>query len=145
MMIYLGVLSLFGFAAHDESVGPFVVTGFESPRRLPPRSYWMPSAGRLPLAAAVRVVHRIHRHAAVVWHPAQPPRAPGLAQRNVLVFYVPDLSNGSHAISRTPPRLTGRQLQQCHRALARNQLRLRTRRTGHLRALAGPPLDVLNY
>ena len=42
------------------------------------------------------------------------------------------------------PDFARRQLQQRHRAFARNQLRLRARRTRHLRAFAGPQFDVVD-
>jgi hypothetical protein len=52
-------------------------------------------------AAAVRVIDRIHRNAAIVRALAQPALAPGLAERNVFVIDVAHLPDGRHAIGRT--------------------------------------------
>ena len=53
-------------ALHDQLVGPLVVARLVAARGLAPRRHRMPAAGGLALAAAVRVVHRIHHDAAVV-------------------------------------------------------------------------------
>ena len=104
----------------------------------------MTAAGRFAFAAAVRVIDRVHRNAAVVRALAQPALASGLTQRNVFVIAVADHADRRHAVGRNAPHFARRQLQQRHRAFARNQLRLRAGRTRHLRALARPQFDVVD-
>src|SRR5271155_3002992 len=58
-------LPLLTLARHDPLVGTLVVTGLVSAGRLAPWRYRMAAAARLALAAAVRVIHRIHGYAAV--------------------------------------------------------------------------------
>src|ERR1035438_7941105 len=52
MFSYLA-LSLFGFAAHDKLIGPLVVTGLVTARRLAPGRNRMTAAARLAFAAAM--------------------------------------------------------------------------------------------
>src|SRR5262245_18179177 len=67
----------------DESLRALVVPSLEALGRKPPRAYRMPAARGLALAAAVRMVDRVHRHAADRGPAAQPARAAGLADRDV--------------------------------------------------------------
>ena len=80
-------------AADDESVRPLVVAGLEALGLPAPRRGRVAAAGGLALAAAHRVVDRVHRDAAVVRPPAQPAVAAGLADRDVLVLEVADLAD----------------------------------------------------
>src|SRR5271166_4350813 len=59
-------LPLLRLPSHDELIRSLVVAGLESARRLAPRSHRMAAARGLAFAAAVRMVHRIHRHPAVM-------------------------------------------------------------------------------
>src|ERR1700733_2351736 len=104
----------------------------------------MPSARSLALAAAVRMVDRVHRNPAVVRTLSQPPGTARLADGDVLVVEVPDLTDRSHAILGHFANLAGRQLDQSVLALFGHQLRRPARRTHHLRALAGLELHVMN-
>ena len=97
------------------------------------------------LAAAVRVIHRVHRDAAIVRHLAHPALASGLAERYVFVLDVAHLADGRHALHRHAADFARGQLQQRDAAFVRNQLRLRAGRARHLRALAGLQLDVVNH
>jgi hypothetical protein len=54
-----------------------VVTRLISARRLAPWGHRISSAGSLSFAASMRVVHRIHRHAAHMWANAAPTGAAG--------------------------------------------------------------------
>src|SRR5271165_4595905 len=63
----------------DELVGGFVGPGLLTLGRLAPRGNGMTAAGRLPFAAAMGMIDRIHRNAAVVRPAAEPAIAPGLA------------------------------------------------------------------
>src|SRR5690349_1490735 len=98
----------------------------------------MTSAGSLTLAAAVRVIDRVHGDAAIVRTSSQPAHASGLADRHVLVIGVADLSDRRHAILEHLARLARRQLYQRIVAFLRDQLRRSARRPHHLRALARP-------
>src|SRR5512142_973312 len=104
--------SLLLSAADDECVGPLVVAGLVAAGRLSPRGDRVASAGGLTFAAAVRVVHRVHGHAAVHRTASQPALAPRLADGNVLVVEVADLPDGSHAVDEHLAVLARRQLDQ---------------------------------
>ena len=130
--------------ADDELIGPLVVARLVAACRLAPRGHRMTSAGGLAFAAAVRMVDRVHGHAAVGRANAQPAVASGLADRNVLVIGVADLADRRHALHQHLAGLAGRQLQQRVVAFLRHQLRLSSGRARHLRALARPQLDVVH-
>src|SRR6185312_10802591 len=89
---------LLALAAHDERIGPLVVACLVTARRLSPRGHRMASARGLAFAAAVRMVHRVHCHAAVGWANALPAVASRLANRHILVVRVAYLANRRHAI-----------------------------------------------
>src|SRR5690242_11508281 len=72
-------LPLLRLPRHDPFVGPLVIPRLESARRLSPWRHRMPPARRFAFAAAVRMVHRIHRHAAVMRRLAHPPLPSRLA------------------------------------------------------------------
>src|SRR5208283_723204 len=129
-------LPLLRLPRHDPLVGALVVARLEAARRLAPRGHRMAATAGLALAAAVRMVHRIHRDAPVVRRLAQPSRPPRLAERYVFVVHVAHLPHRGHALQLHPPRLAGGQFQQRNAALFRNQLRLRSGRARHLPALA---------
>src|ERR1035438_8801914 len=88
-------LPLLALMRNDPLVGTLVVARLESARGLAPRRHRMTAAGGFALAAAVRVIHRVHRDAAVVRSLAQPARAARLAQRNVFVIGVAHLADRS--------------------------------------------------
>src|SRR6202022_419545 len=94
---------------------PLIVTRLVPTRRLSPRRYRMASTGGLPLAAAMGMVHRIHRYAAVHRTPSQPARASSFSDGHVFVVDVAHLPDRRHAILRAFAGLTGRQLH--HRVL----------------------------
>src|SRR5262245_24999396 len=64
------LLSLGPPPAHDEAVGPLVAPRLEALRFPAPRRGGVAAARGLPLATAHRVIHRIHRDAAIVRPPA---------------------------------------------------------------------------
>src|SRR2546423_3045355 len=80
--------------AHDHLRGALVLARLVAARRLAPGRDGVSAARSLALAAAVRVVDGVHRHAADVGPDAVPARAPGLAVRDVLVLDVADLTHG---------------------------------------------------
>src|SRR4051812_2810652 len=71
-------------AADDQARGPLVVARLVALGRHAPRRDRMPAARGAAFAAAMRVVDRVHHHAAVVRPPAEPARTPGLADLLVL-------------------------------------------------------------
>src|SRR5437870_8611529 len=78
----------------------------------------------LALAAAHRVVDRVHDRAAHGGPEALPAHAPGLADRDVLVIEVADLAHGGHAVERDQPHLARGQPQRRAVPLLGQQLRL---------------------
>src|SRR5439155_17561203 len=93
----------------------------EAERRLAPRGDGMRSLV-LALAAAVRVVDRVHHGAANAGPLALPPRPPGLAAGLDLVRDVAELTHGRPARILDASHLAGRQPQQGHPTLLRHQL-----------------------
>src|SRR2546430_16468280 len=78
---------------HDPALGALVVPRLVALGRLAPGRLRV-VALRAPLAAAVRMVDRVHRHAAHLGAPSEPPAAAGLAVGDVLVLEVADLPDG---------------------------------------------------
>src|SRR5215470_15830431 len=129
-------------APDDEIVRPLVVAGLETLRLPAPRRGRMPSARGLALAAAHRVIDRVHGHAAVVRPPAEPAVAAGLADRDVLVFEVADLADGGVTLDVDLTDLARGQAHLRVGALLGHQLRRGAGRADELPALAPGELDV---
>src|SRR5215470_8082340 len=98
-------------AAHDQIVRRLLLARFVSLRRRAPRRLRMVTL-RFALAAAVRMVNRVHRDAAHMAAFAEPSRTPRLADRNIFVVEVADLSNRRAAIRLHHPLLARRQLEE---------------------------------
>src|SRR5579875_798359 len=79
-------------AADDITIRLLLAAGLVALGRHPPRRLGMIAFGT-PLAAAVRMVHRVHRDSAHVRALAQPAAAAGLADRNIFMIDVADLSD----------------------------------------------------
>src|SRR5437763_16749022 len=77
-----GAPTLFLSPLDDELVRRLAIARLVPLGRQTPRRYRMPSARRLALAAAERMVDRIHRHAAHVGPLPQPAAAAGLSDRH---------------------------------------------------------------
>src|SRR5258708_13791947 len=103
---------LFLSPAHNELVRALVIARLVATGGLPPRGHRMASAGGLAFAAAVRMVHRVHGHAAVHRLLAQPDVASRFADGNVFVVYVSDLAHGGPTVNPHLARLARRQLDQ---------------------------------
>src|SRR6266481_5944320 len=99
---------------------------------------------RLALATAVRMVNRVHRDSTHMTALAEPSRAPGLADRNIFVVEIADLTDSRAAIRLHHPLLARGQLEESHLALFRHQLRLHTRATCELRTGPRLHLDRMN-
>src|SRR5437764_3636268 len=124
--------------AHDHLRGALVLARLVAARRLAPGRDGVPPARSLPLAAAVRVVNRVHRDAADVRAYAVPARAPGLAVGDVLVLDVAHLADGRVADDGHAPHLARRHAHLRVIAFLGDQLREAARRAHELAALTGP-------
>src|SRR5262249_16112706 len=114
-------------------------------RGLAPRRDRVAAGVRLALAAAVRVVHGVHRRAAHGRADATPAGAPGLAAGEVLVGHVAHLADRRPALDVDHPHLTRRQAQRRVVALLRHQLGARPGRAAHLPAAPDLQLDVVDH
>src|SRR5579864_2382778 len=72
LLMYQPLAPLLRLAAHNPLVRSLVIARFESARWLAPRRHRMPSACSFAFAASVRMIHRVHRNAAIVRLPSQP-------------------------------------------------------------------------
>src|SRR5215218_1496091 len=77
----------------DHLLRSLVAARLVAASRLAPGRHRISSTGGLALAAAVRVVHRIHRDTTNLRTQAHPTRPAGLSERNVLVLDVADLAH----------------------------------------------------
>src|SRR6185503_17789005 len=75
---------------HNEFVCALVVARLVAAGRLAPRSHRVTPAGRFAFTAAMRVIDRVHRNAAIVRAPAEPAASACFAERNVFVIAVAD-------------------------------------------------------
>src|ERR1700723_3622234 len=82
-------------ANENESVGRFVRARLLALGRLAPWRHRMTAARGAAFAAAMRMVHRVHRDAAVMGLAAEPAVATGLADRNVHVVRVGHRTDGA--------------------------------------------------
>ncbi len=92
----------------------------------------------------MRVVDRVHRNAAVVRAPAEPPRAARLADREVLVLEVPDLADRRVAVDEDLARLAGREAHLRVVPFLGHQLRRGAGGADELPAAAPLQLDVVD-
>src|ERR1044072_9557855 len=129
---------------HDHRGGALVAAGLVALGGLAPGRHRVTAAGGFALAAAHRVVDRVHHHAAVVGTEAAVADAPGLAPGNVLVLEVADLADGGVAVDVHLAHLASGAAHLGVDALARHQLRARAGRAHQLAALARLELDVVH-
>src|SRR5512142_2295806 len=85
--------------AHDEFRRGLLLVTRLAPFHLAPRRYRRASARGLALAAAQRVIHRVHRDAAHPRPAAQPARLSRLAHRQQLVLGIADFADGGEALA----------------------------------------------
>src|SRR5204863_6113859 len=111
---------------------------------LTPRRDRVPATGALALAAAQRVVDRVHRDAARVRALALPTVATGLADRDQARLAVADLADGRPAVDRHAAHLRGRETQRREQPFLRDQLDRGTGAAPELGARAGLQLDVVH-
>src|SRR5580658_8025018 len=101
-------LTLLSATLHDHAVSPLVVAGLQTLGKLSPRRAGMPAAGGATFATPHRMVDRVHGDAAVVRPATEPPRATGLAERNIGVLDVRDLPDRRVALQVNHPNLARR-------------------------------------
>src|SRR5262249_17616482 len=131
-------------ARNDELGGGLVPAGLLALGRESPRRHRMPPAGGAALAAAVRMIDRVHRYAAVVRHAPHPALTPSLADRNVHVVRVGHRADRRHAAA-VHQALLGRVEPQDHVfAVAADDLRVGAGRARKLPTLADLELDVVH-
>src|SRR5882672_3882488 len=111
----------------------------ESPRRL------RVVALDLTFSSAVRMIHRVHGHAAHGGLDAAPPRASGLAERFILMVKVANLANRSHAIDRKLAYFTAGHLHQREIAFFTQKLRRSARGAHRLPAASRIQLQVVYH
>src|SRR5258705_10178881 len=128
----------------DEAVRVLAAARLVALGRLAPRRHRVAAAGRLALAAAERVVHRVHRDAADVRTLAEPAAASRLADRHVLVIEVADLADRRQALDVDLANLARRHAHAGVVALARDQLHRGAGAARNLAALARLQLHVVN-
>src|SRR5262249_43613750 len=127
-------------ALEDELLRALVVPRLVALRRLAPGRLGV-VALRAPLAAAVRMVDRIHRDAAHVRAPSEPAHPARLAVRQVLVFEVADLADRRPAAEAHAAELARGQLQQRVVAFLRHELNGGAGAAPELRAAHRPQAD----
>src|SRR5205807_6785983 len=108
-------------------------------RMMPPAA-----ALRFSLAAAHRVIDRVHDHAAYMRTPALPARAPGLAARNVHVIDVADLADRGETGVVNPANFARREFHERVTGFAVAERRLLARAARNLTAASRRDLDVVN-
>src|SRR5580693_3617488 len=108
---------------------------------LAPRAHRVAAARALALAAAERVVDRVHGHATDRRPLALPAVPAGLAELDVRLLGVADLTDGRAALHADPPDLAGRHAQLRVASLLGEELDAGTGRPRDLRAAAGTEFD----
>src|SRR6266508_2056893 len=111
---------------------------------LPPGRHRVAATGALALAAAERMVDRVHGHAAGLGADALPAVAARLADLDQVSLGEADLANGGPAVDRHPAHLGGGQAQGGEVALLGHELDAGTGRARNLPAAARLELDVVD-
>src|SRR5579883_520919 len=109
-------------APDNKTIGSLVVARLVSQRRLAPGGLRLTADRRTALAAAMRMVARIHDRASHGWTPPHVARAPGLADAAVLMVDIPHLADGGRAEDMHAALLARRQAHQGIIALFGHQL-----------------------
>src|SRR5438874_5065029 len=133
---------------HDEAIARFVFrAGLKAFRELSPRTdRMMPCAAtlRFSLAAAHRVIDRVHDHAAYMRTPALPAGAAGLAARHVHVIEVADLADRGETGVVNPANFARRKFDERITGFAVAERRLLPGAPCNLSATSRCDLDVVN-
>ena len=121
-----------------------LLAGPVAERRLAPRGLRVAAGALVGLAAAVRVVDRVHRDAAALRALALVAAAAGLADGDVLMLGVGEGPDRRPALGADHPHLRGGQPQRDHAAVLRDHLDRGAGGAAHAAALAGLELDVVD-
>src|SRR6185312_4531020 len=130
--------------ADDVAIRRLVVPCLIALGALAPRRNRMTTTGGTAFSAAMRMVDRVHRHAADYRALAEPAIAAGLADRNVLIVRVRDSADRRHAFGAHHAHLAGGETQQRITGIAADELRESPSRARELAALAGLHLDIVD-
>src|ERR1035437_109287 len=131
--------------ADDESArGLLAKTRSVAHGGLTPRRLGGHSGGRFAFTTTVRMVSRVHDHAADFGPLAHVPCASCLAQVLVLVLEIRDLADRSHAAERDPPNLAGGKSHGGEISLFGEQLSRHSRGPDDLTSLARDQFDVVD-
>ena len=104
----------------------------------------MTAARGAAFAAAVRMIDRVHGHAAIVRALAEPAVAAGLAERSVHMVGVRHRADGGEALAVDQALLARAQAQRDIALVAADDLRIGAGRAGDRAALADLHLDVMD-
>ena len=131
-------------AREDELGGGFVLAGFLALGVLAPGRDRMAAARGAAFAAAMRMVDRVHGHAAIVRTPAEPARAAGFADRGVHLVGVRHRADRADAAAMNEALFAGIQPQDDVFAIAADDLGIGAGGTRDLPALADLHLDIVH-
>src|SRR3954447_26006495 len=92
--------SLHSPISDDHFLRALVLPRLVTARRLTPGRHRVAAAGSLAFTTAVRMVHRIHGHAAHVRPNALPTRSASLTQADVFVLNIADLAHSRATLNR---------------------------------------------
>src|SRR6476646_4723181 len=140
----LPVVLLAGAPASDDELVAWLVRLAGTALGLTPRADRVTAAGGLTLAAAVRVVDRVHDDTADGRALALPPHAAGLAPVDVGLLGVADPADRGAAAHVDVAHLAGGHAQLGAAALLGDELRRVASGAGDLRAATGPQLDAVD-
>src|SRR5690606_7331231 len=121
---YLSLALALVARAHDELVGRLVGPGLLALGRLAPGGHRMAAARGTSLAAAVRMVDRVHGDAAIVRATTQPARTAGLAEIDVAVVRVGHRAYGGEAGAVNDALLARVETQDRHALITADELRI---------------------
>src|SRR5262245_30703138 len=130
--------------AHDELVGRLVGPRLLALGRLAPRGDRMTAARGAALAAAMRMVDRVHGDTAIVRALAEPALAASLAEVDVAVVGVRHGADGGKTRAVHGALLARVEAQDRPALVAADELRIGAGRTRDLAALAGLQLDIVD-
>src|SRR6185312_15277182 len=139
--LLLPVVLLAGAPASDDELVALLIAFTGAALGLTPRADRVTAAGGLTLAAAVRVVDRVHHDTADGGALALPPHAAGLAPVDVRLLGIADLADGGAAAHVDAADLTAGHTQRGVGAFLTEQLDARSRGPGQLGAATWPQLD----
>src|SRR6202167_3488422 len=128
----------------DHSAALALFASLRTKSRKTPRSLRMISL-HTAFTTAVRMIHRLPRHAAHRGPLAMPSRATCFPVGHIFVIQISKLDDGSHALNAGSPDLTRRQLHEGEIVFLAQELRCSTGGANHLPAFAGKKLEIVNH